>query len=104
MKALHMKGVMIAGLTSVGPLTIAFALALAGTAGARAADDADEIVKRADLVRGPADPFTLKMTVTAYKGSKVLNSPSVLVNTHDFSLSLLKFLPPPPHPRPSLPP
>jgi hypothetical protein len=95
MKALHMKGVMTAGLTSVGPLTIAFALALAGTAGVKAADDADEIVKRADLVRGPADPFTLKMDVTAYRGSKVLNSTSVLVNTHDFSRSLVEFVAPP---------
>ena len=95
MKGLDMRRVTAAGLTSVVPLTITFALALAAAVGVRAADDADEIVKRADLVRGPADPFTLKMNVVAYKGSEVLTSTSVLVNTHDFSRSLVEFVAPP---------
>jgi len=70
-------------------------LAVAAASGARADERADEIVKRADLVRGPADPFTLKMNVTAFKGTEALSSTSVLVNTHDFARSLVEFVAPP---------
>jgi hypothetical protein len=62
---------------------------------AAAPESADEILKRADLVRGPDDPFTLKMNVTAYRGKEVLNETSVLVNNYDFSRSLVEFVAPP---------
>src|SRR5438045_4757408 len=72
------------------------ALAVAVIAGGAAipADSADEIVKRADLVRGPDEPFSLRMNVTAYRGRQVLNETSVIVNTHDYSRSLVEFVAP----------
>jgi hypothetical protein len=78
-----------------GMLVAAFALSLTGRIGAMAAETADEILKRADLVRGPDDPFTLRMNVTAYRGKEILNETSVLVNTHEYSRSLVEFVSPP---------
>jgi hypothetical protein len=76
-------------------LVAALALPLLGPLGAMAAEPAEEILKRADLVRGPEEPFSLKLNVTAYRGTDVLNATSVLVNTHDFSRSLVEFVSPP---------
>jgi len=78
-----------------GILVAAVVLGLIGSVGARAAETADGILKRADLVRGPDDPFTLKMTVTAYRGKETLNETSVLVNIYDYSRSLVEFVAPP---------
>ena len=75
-------------------LVAAVALSFAAGMAAGAADTADEILKRADLVRGPDDPFTLRMHVTAYKGKEVLNETSVLVNVHDYDRTLVEFVAP----------
>lgn len=79
---------------TAGMLVVAFALSFAAGMAAGAPETADEILKRADLVRGPDDPFTLKMHVTAYKGKEVLSETSVLVNNYDFSRSIVEFVAP----------
>ncbi len=80
---------------TAGLLAAAVVLGLMGHAGATAAETAEEILKRADLVRGPDDPFTLRMNVTGYRGTEVLNETSVLVNIYDPSRSLVEFVAPP---------
>jgi hypothetical protein len=79
-------------------LTVRFLLLcsfLAAPLSALAAESSDEILKRADLVRGPEEPFTLKMNVNAYKGKEVINQNSVFVNVYDMSHSLVEFVAPP---------
>src|SRR3954470_4444262 len=76
-------------------IAAAVVFALIGGTAATAVESADEILKRADLVRGPNDPFTLRMNVTAYRGKEVLNETSVLVNSHDYARSLVEFVAPP---------
>ena len=75
---------------------VAVALGLTGPTRVKAAaGTADEILKRADLVRAPDDPFTLKMNVTAYRGKEAINETSVVVNNYDFARSLVEFVSPP---------
>jgi hypothetical protein len=81
--------------TTIALLATAVALSVGAARAAGPAETADEILQRADLVRGPNDPFTLKMNVTAYRGKEMLNATSVLVNTHDFSRSIVEFVSPP---------
>jgi hypothetical protein len=52
----------------------------------------EEIVKQADLVRGPAQPFTLKMNVTDYKGTEKKGQTGVFVNIFDATRSLIEVM------------
>jgi len=70
--------------------SLALVIALAGDAGA--AEAPEEIVRKADLVRGPDRPFTMKMAVTDRKGQEVINKTSVIVNIFDPSRSLVEFV------------
>jgi hypothetical protein len=62
--------------------------------GAAAEPAGQEIVKRADLVRGPDRPFILKMNVTDYRGKEVKGQTGVLVNVFDASRSLIEVMSP----------
>ena len=75
-------------------LIASLVIGLVASIGAAAPENADEILKRADLVRGPNDPFALKMHVTAYRGKEVLNETSVLVNIYDYARTLVEFVAP----------
>jgi hypothetical protein len=71
----------------------AAALLVAGAS--RAADvSGDELVKRADQVRWPTEPFTLKLNVTDYHGKEVAGQNGVSVNVFDTTRAIIEMVSP----------
>jgi hypothetical protein len=73
-------------------LAVAAVLAVARPAGA---DDASDIVRRADLARRPGESFVWKVTVVSYEGSKAPTTDGFEVFVKGVRRSFVKFVSPP---------